>query len=320
MSSLITIGIPACGRTSLLQALNSCLEQDHRPLEIDICDSSPGDEVGRLLRALPLPAGITLRHWRGPPASDASGSLNRLIDRARGERLVILQDDHALLPGAITALDAAYRSNPDVVAAYGIQHCILASGEFSAEDTARHNGRHRRIAAETGIRYDLLVCALWRQIPRDGVLIRSDVARQIAYRDVSEVGLAGDTDFGIRLAMAYRGHAFAFIGRPTSLHRLPARREDGMSGDVVARLYDYLSGLRDLSPAEAQARDRLWRDVAPQAVLEHALGHRRRDAVRVLLSGHYAWRQDLPKTLYHLVLTALPGVRHLRRFGAARRA
>ncbi|MDT8262387.1 hypothetical protein RQ832_03920, partial [Roseomonas sp. DSM 102946] len=94
----------------------------------------------------------------------------------------------------------------------------------------------------------------------------------------------------------------------------------GMSGDVVARLYDHLASLRDLSPAEAQARDRLWRDLAPQAVLEHALGRRRREAVRVLLSGHYAWRQDLPKTLYHLVLTALPGVRHLRRFGTARRA
>ena len=57
------------------------------------------------------------------------------------------------------------------------------------------------------------------------------------------------------------------------------------------------------------------------AIVHNAfVSRRRRDAVRVLLSGHYAWRQDLPKTLYHLVLTALPGVRHLRRFGAARRA
>ncbi|PZP45794.1 MAG: hypothetical protein DI601_08605 [Azospirillum brasilense] len=53
MSGLITIGIPARGRPSLLQAMRSCLEQDYRPLEIDVRDTSQGDEVGRLLRALP---------------------------------------------------------------------------------------------------------------------------------------------------------------------------------------------------------------------------------------------------------------------------
>jgi GT2 family glycosyltransferase len=201
VADLITICIPTYRRPSLLlYCLHTCFAQDYRPLEIDIGDNSPGVDTQELMRSVTPPPGVTVRYRRHDPPLGPIGNVAYLFAQARGRRLILLHDDDALLPGAVTALDRAFGMAPDVVAAYGMLEVVNAAGEYLHADTERDNAAARRTPDQAGLRRDMLVCALSRQFPPNGFLIDTEAARRIGYRDREEVGLAADTDFGIRLA------------------------------------------------------------------------------------------------------------------------
>src|SRR5918998_1788745 len=108
MNELITISIPTYRRPSLLlSCLQTCFMQDYRPLEIDVSDNSPDDQTGRLARQITPPPGVTIRYWRNEGSLGPVGSVQKLFGKARGRRIMLMQDDDALLPGAVSALDAA---------------------------------------------------------------------------------------------------------------------------------------------------------------------------------------------------------------------
>ncbi len=221
MSDLITISIPTYRRpTFLLHCLRSCLAQDYRPLEIDISDNSPTDETGTLVRSVPLPEGITLRYWRNSPSIDPVENFRKLLGAARGRRLVWMNDDDVLLPGAVSAMSDAFSLAPDVIVSYGIEQVINTEGEVLAEFTVRWNIEYQRLSSETGLRRDLLVCAFWGQISHIGYLVLTEAARKVGFRDRSEVGLAADIDFTIRLAQAFKASAHVFINHITAQTRI----------------------------------------------------------------------------------------------------
>lgn len=308
MGDLITICIPTYRRPSLLlSCLQTCFMQDYRPLEIDIGDNSPDDQTGRLVNAVAPPPGIALRYWRNDPPLGMIGNVRKLFAEARGPRLLLMHDDDALLPGAVSALDEGFRMAPDVVAAYGTLEVTDERGERIAEETRRDNFNAKRTPEQAGLRRDLLTCALWRQFPPNGFLIGTEAARRIGFRDRAEIGLAQDTDFGIRLALAYRGSgAFAFISRTTSQFRMAPTSQRFNEPDTCWRFYDDLARLEKLTPEEEQARDWTLARIARTAVIENALGRRRGDALRILRSRHYPGSEDWARTLYILGLLAMP--------------
>lgn len=312
MSDLITICIPTHRRpTMLLHCLHSCLTQDYRPLEIDISDNSPTDETRILVESLALPSGVTLRYWRNCPAIGPVENMKKLFASARGRRFVWMNDDDALLPGAVSAMAEAFSMAPDVIAVYGREQLINVAGECLPEQTAYWNAECRRTVKYAGINRDLLVCAFLRQIPHIGFLIQTEVARKIGIRDRSEIGLAADTDFNIRFAQAYRGCAFVFIDREIVQSRLTPSRLSWAEFDVGWKLYDFVASLNGLLPGEASARDEFLGLLAPIALRENALAYRRRAALRILLSRTYLRAEkDLLKRAYRLGLIAMPRVAH----------
>ena len=135
MPELITISIPTHRRPSLLlHALYSCLLQEYRPLEIDISDDSPSAETEAIVRSLTLPEGISLRYWRNSPSLGQAGNVNKLFAEARGAKLILLHDDDALMPGAVSVLHDAFSWSDFVVASYGLQLVITENGESSLRD------------------------------------------------------------------------------------------------------------------------------------------------------------------------------------------
>jgi GT2 family glycosyltransferase len=313
---LITICIPTYRRpTMLLSCLQTCFMQDYRPLEIDIGDNSPDDQTGRLVAAITPPPGITLRYWRNDPPLGSVGNVQKLFAQARGRRLILMHDDDALLPGAVSALDAAFRTAPDVVLAYGSPEVVDERGERVPQETERDNVNAMRMPEQAGLRRDLLTCAFWRQLPVNGFLIDAEAARRISYRGRAEVGLAVDTDFGIRLAQAYRGTgAFVFIDRAVSLYRLAPSSQRFNEPDTLWKFYDDVARIEGLTAEEGQARDALLGQIARGAVIENATGRRRDAALRIFLSQHYPRPEGWARTLYVLGLLAMP-----RTFRAARR-
>jgi len=318
MSDPITICLPTYRRpTFLSQCLHSCLAQDYRPLEIDVADSSPNEDTRQLVEAITPPEGVTLRYRHLPPDTEPQAKVNQLFTEARGRRLLLIHDDDCFLPGAISALHEAFSSAPDVVLAYGRERVMNEAGEFLPDATLAWEAEAWRTPDQVGMRRDLLVCGLARQVPVNAFLIESDVMRKMGFRSRAEVGVAEDTDFGIRLALAYRGKgAFAFIGRQTTQRRYAESSLGWTAPDTCWQVYDELAAMEGLSPEEERARDFTLRRLARAALRENALGGRRRAALRVFLSRHYPRSEEgAARTLYSLGLLAVPKAAYvLRKF------
>jgi glycosyltransferase involved in cell wall biosynthesis len=316
VTDLITICIPTYRRpTFLLQCVYSCLAQDYRPLEIDISDNSPNPETEEWVKTVPLPEGVSIRYWRNPPSTGPVESFNKLLNAAEGRRLVFMNDDDVLLAGAVTAMSEAFELAPDVIVCYGREQIINTEGEVLHETTAQWEMKYRRESDQTGLRRDLLVCAFWQQISHVGFLILTEAARKVGFRDRSEVGLAVDTDFGIRLAQAYRGSAHVFIDRFTIQSRIGPSTLGRKSRDAAWKLYDSIRTIDNLSQEEALALDCLLKRLQPLAFREYSLAHGRLAALRLFLSRPYRSSGDLARWAYTLSLVMSPNlvwwIRHL---------
>ena len=314
MEDLITISIPTYRRpTFLLHCLHSCLAQDYRPIEIDISDNSPTDETATWLRSVSLPEGVTLRYWRNSPGIDPVENHRKLFAAARGRRLVWMNDDDVLLPGAVSAMSDAFSLAPDVIVSYGMEQVINMDGEVLQEFTELSNVEYRRIRNETGLRRDLLVCAFWQQISHVGFLVLTDLARQVGLRDRSEVGLAVDADFAIRLAQTNKGSAHVFLDRITIQSRIGPNTLGQTSRDVARKFYDVARQMDDLSPQEALARDRMLMRIQPLALREHSICHGRLAALRIFFSRPYCSSGSLARWAYSLGLVLMPDLAYLAR-------
>ena len=310
---LITICIPTYRRPSmLLHAFVSSITQDYRPLEIDISDDSPSDDSELLVKSIPIPEGITVRYRRSVPSLGQAANVTSLFARARGERLVLLHDDDTLLPGAIRALDEAWRTTPRIIAAYGIQQVIRENGEVSIVDTQRHNDRHHRVVKDTGVHSEIVERVLWQQFPNNGYLVETAAARAIGVRSFAEIGNSADADFSIRLALNNRGRTFAFIDRETSQYRLNREGIRSTTLDSNRRLYAFLRELSGLSVREERARQEFLRKIAVTATVENAIHGERGAALRIFFSPFYARRRQPLKNLYVLFTIAVPRLASVR--------
>lgn len=319
LDDLITVSIPTYRRPSLLlHALHSCFLQDYRPLEVDVGDNSPSDETRDLVASITPPPGVTLRYWRNEGNVGVEGNLNRLFDEARGSRLVQLPDDDTMLPGAVSALDKAFRSSPDVILAYGMQRLIGENGEPRPEhETATHNASQYRFSEEAGVLRNLLVRALQCHVPGAGFLISTEAARRVRVRDRKVIGIT-DFDFNVRLAQSYRGSAFVLIDRMISQYRIwPNRMTQDEFGNH-RKFYEIVEGLRDLSPEEERARDECLARFAWKVMTDDARAGQRRAALKVFFSSNYPHRWNPVRTAYALGLLALPRVTMAARRAAAR--
>ena len=319
MDDLVTICIPTYRRpTMLLHCLYSCLLQDYRPLEIDISDNSPGDDTSDLVGFITPPEGITLRYWRNEPSLGPVGNQQKLFASVRGRRFIYMNDDDVLLPGAASAMAAAFALAPDVILAYGIEQIINPAGEVQPALSDAANVAAGRVPQSAGLRRDLLVAALNLEISHIGFMVLTDAAREVGIRDRAEVGLAGDTDFAIRLGQTYRGAAHVSLDRMTFQTRQMSSTLSWTELDVCWKLYDIVAALEDLSPAEARARDALLRKIAPLTLREHCLAFRRKDAVRVLLARTFPHDRGALTSAYLVGMILLPRLTYTLRNMATR--
>ena len=112
---LITVVIPVFNRAGLVvEAVESCLAQDWRPLEILVVDDGSTDHPETALRRF----GDQVRVLRQENAG-VSRARNAGIAAARGDFIHFLDSDNLLLPDAVSAKLAAFRAIPDAAICFG---------------------------------------------------------------------------------------------------------------------------------------------------------------------------------------------------------
>lgn len=205
MNPLVSICIPAYKRPELFrEALLSCVTQTYPHLEIVVTDDSPDDSLASLIAE--IDTNVPIRYHHNNPRLGQPHNWSRCFDLARGNRMVILHGDDRLLPHAVEAMDAAWRSQPDLCLVYGKPQFIDHAGHVLHERSESDNRfKYHRKPEHAGRQPSELWAALVQQVPPDGFMIATAVGREVRYDPSPHVGNILDAEFGLRLAESHRG-------------------------------------------------------------------------------------------------------------------
>lgn len=111
MPQLVTVAIPAYSERFFPEAFASALAQAYAPLEILVCDDSPGGAIEAAVRKAADPR---VRYLRNAQRLGFAGNFTRCWREAKGELLKFLNDDDRLLPRCVESLAWVLESNPSV--------------------------------------------------------------------------------------------------------------------------------------------------------------------------------------------------------------
>jgi glycosyltransferase involved in cell wall biosynthesis len=314
MRPLISVCIPTYKRPELLsQALESCLIQGYKFLEVVVGDDSPDARSEQVVEQFQTQAPFAISYKRNIPSLGQNANVDSLFRRASGDRLVLLHDDDLLMPDAIETLAEPWEIFPDLALAFGKQEIISELGSLNMRATLKHNRTHHRTIDQQGIIADPLRAALMLQIPNDGFMVDSHVARAVGYRSDLDVGVYCDKDFALRLGAILRSERMFFVDRYVSQYRETAN-SISKSGDSRKRdhpraavaIYEGLAALGIPSSLDSE-KSMLVEHLIDKLVKGYALNGQRRKALELYAGRIYGWRRRLsPRGVYHLAIITEP--------------
>ena len=127
---LVSILLPAYRERFFGEALASALAQTLADTEIVVCDDSPGEAIGAIVRAAAHPR---VRYVRNPANLGFSGNFTQAFTLARGKYVKFLNDDDRLHPRCVETLAGVLESNPPVALATSRRAVIDERGEAQAD-------------------------------------------------------------------------------------------------------------------------------------------------------------------------------------------
>ncbi|HEY3107281.1 MAG TPA: glycosyltransferase [Chloroflexota bacterium] len=215
MSELVSIVIVAHNNWPDLElAIESALNQSHRPLEVIVVDNDSGDQTPEIV---PKRYAGRLAYLRQPNRGDAGG-YNAGASAARGEFLLFLDGDDCLAPNLLDKEIALFRAEPDLDVVYG-----------DVRQFQSRPGRAGFLDWDTGPTDDLLA-----DIHEMGIMTQSSLLRR---RVIERVGpfqeslYVADYEFWLRAAWA--GCRFRYCPGALAFYR---SRPGQMSADTPAML------------------------------------------------------------------------------------
>ncbi len=116
-------------RETLRFALDSCLAQRYRPLEVCVVNDG-GQDVADLLEPLAQVDGLLVRHIVHATSEGRCRAGNAGLDQASGAWLGFLDDDDWLEPDHVSALVEALSAHPGALAAHaGVRYCTAPDAD-----------------------------------------------------------------------------------------------------------------------------------------------------------------------------------------------
>lgn len=306
-NDLISICIVTYNRPKLLkEAIQSCLDQTYRPIEIVICDDSKDNlsEKGVEDMKLKCDSRCKIRYEHNNPSLGQAGNVNKCFSMAKGDRLVLLHDDDLLLPNALSDLSKCWEIIPDLTLAYGKRYNINMDGTVIKKDTLSKNG-FSITTDKSGLRESSLKFAIYDPLPPNGYMVLSSAAKSVKWRSREEVGEACDFDFGVRLASKYK--KFYFINDYVSKYRLSDESiSKSYDGSFEFDIFNILDRMTVPNPV-AHVRKFSMTLTAQGAVLQHIKLGEKKKALNIYLSQYYPLKKRFGlKGIYHLLLIILP--------------
>lgn len=212
---LVTVGIPTFNRSTYLsEALASCAKQTYEHIEVIVSDDS--NQEKEKIKNSDLVAKYGYQYVYNEIPLRQAKNVNQLFDMAKGKYFVLLHDDDLLEPKAITNMVGIAEQSPRVVLVYGCNIIINPDGTVNGEKTLAVNQTYGKDGANFGSVHPAWA-ALIQQVPPDGYLIRTEIARTV--RMNPDVENSCDLDFCVRLALKSEDQAFVCLPENTSRYR-----------------------------------------------------------------------------------------------------
>ena len=241
---LVSIIVPSFNQGAFIrQTIESCLEQDYRPIEIIVMDGASTDNTVTILGSFGDRPEL---RWVSEPDDGVVDAVNRGLRQARGEIAAIQSSDDYYRPGAFSAVVAAFRQHPAAGLVFGDVERVDEAGNVIATPRQRRFTLARLLARELFIY-------------QPAAFFRRDLALTLGGWN-PEIPYTPDIDLWIRLAF----HA-EVIQCPTvwaACRTHPGQRD--RRRDLIYR--DYLRML-EISPEIAAAPRRLRRAAQAGAAL-----------------------------------------------------
>lgn len=284
----VSIVIPTYKRPiRVVEAIQSCLNQNLLPYEILVGDDSPDSITEEIIRELAVSSQVPISYIHNIPSLGQVNNVNMLFSNAAGGSVMLLHDDDLLLPESLSTLTAILTENPKVSIAYGRQYIIDEQSEIDPESSINFNKDFYRDSEFEGSVLTPLEAGLSQQIPNNGYLIRAEILKKISLRKEASNGC--DFDFGLQLGIA--GYQTYFVNKYLGMYRLSAQAVTNSSGNDAA--YQAFRLMRDcaaLTPRAQSIRNQRMYERAPIAITECATAGKRKEAIAIYFSQWYRSR------------------------------
>lgn len=198
-SPLVSIIVPSYNQGAFIRrTIESCLNQDYRPIEILVMDGGSTDTTLEVLKSFGNIPGLM---WVSERDSGVVEAVNKGFARAKGTFAAIQSSDDYYLPGAIRAGVEALEAD--------------ASLGFVFGDILKVDAEGRELMRSSLLPFSVEnILSLRTWIPQPSTFFRLEVARQAGFWR-EDVPYAADTDMWFRMA---------FLAGARKLDRLMAGR------------------------------------------------------------------------------------------------
>lgn len=222
---LVSVFTPAYNHGRYLrETIQSVLAQGYPNLDYHIIDDGSTDCTPDVLKEF-----TGLVRWERQSNAGEIRTINRGHREARGELLIIINDDDTLLPGMIQSAVDFMQSNPDVLMCYPDFRLI-------DEDSVPYGPVQAR-----PFEYEFMVRS-WGCLPGPGVCLRRETLQLVPERS-TRYEYVGDFEYWLRLGM----HGpLARLPGVYSTHRTHATSKqvshaDRMAIEIMALAHDFFS-------------------------------------------------------------------------------
>lgn len=124
---LISVVVPSYNQGIFIRrTIESCLEQDYRPIEIVVVDGASTDNTVAVLESF---GDVPELRWTSEPDAGVVDAANKGLARARGAVAVIQSSDDFFLPGCFSAVAEGFRTHPAAGLVFGDVERVDADGK-----------------------------------------------------------------------------------------------------------------------------------------------------------------------------------------------
>jgi hypothetical protein len=197
---LVTILVPVYNRAGpLVEAVQSCIDQTWRPIEILVIDDGSSDDPAAAL--LPFGASVRIVH---KPNGGVASARNLGVRLAEGDFIHLLDSDDLLCPTAIASKIAAFAAVADADLCYGQDQWI----DMRVSPPVVHDRHVRELAnpirsmiVEFAFTVPTVMMPRWRMLATPP--FEEDLTRSSDFRYWQRLGFTGAKVIGVRSLTAH---------------------------------------------------------------------------------------------------------------------